>query len=84
MSFFDLGRGRGGADVALAGITAPLTVVGINTDRLFPIHQQQRIVDLAPGADQLHVVESLVGHDGFLVEDEQVAKFVKIALDKIR
>ena len=84
MSFFDLGRGRGGADEALAAITAPLTVVGINTDRLFPVHQQQRIVDHAPGADQLYVVESLVGHDGFLVEDEQVSQFVEIALNKIR
>jgi homoserine O-acetyltransferase len=84
MSLFDLGRGRGGADVALSSITAPLTVVGINSDRLFPVHQQQRIVDHAPGADRLYVVESLVGHDGFLVEDEQVAQFVSIALDRIR
>lgn len=84
MTLFDLGRERGGADQALASIAAPLTVVGINSDRLFPIHQQQRIVDMAPGADQLYVVESLVGHDGFLVENEQVAAFVKIALDRIR
>ena len=84
MTLFDLGRERGGADQALASIAAPLTVVGINSDRLFPIHQQQRIVDMAPGADQLYVVESLVGHDGFLVENEQVAAFVKIAFDRIR
>lgn len=81
MSLFDLGRGRGGADAALASITAPLSVVGIDSDRLFPLHHQQRIVDVTPGADELHVVTSLHGHDGFLVEDDQVAKFVADAAD---
>lgn len=84
MTLFDLGRGRGGADAALARITAPLTVVGINSDRLFPVHQQQRIAAGAPGAGDLHIVDSLVGHDGFLVEDEQVARYVAIALGRVR
>lgn len=81
MTLFDLGRGRGGADAALATITAPLTVVGIDSDRLFPLAHQQRIVEQAPGADELRVVHSIHGHDGFLVEDDQVAKFVAVAAD---
>lgn len=84
MTLFDLGRGRGGAEAALAAITAPLTVVGINSDRLFPVHQQQHIAAHAPGAGDLHIVDSLVGHDGFLVEDEQVARYVDLALGRIR
>jgi len=83
MSLFDLGEGRGGVERTLASITAPLTVVGIDSDRLFPLRLQQEIVDLTPGADQLHILESVVGHDGFLVEEEQVAQFVRHALSRI-
>ncbi len=84
MSLFDLGIGRGGTASALSGIHAPLTVVGIDSDRLFPIRLQQELVDLAPGADDLHVLRSPYGHDGFLVEDEQVGGFVAHALDRVR
>lgn len=84
MSLFDLGRGRGGVGEALGGITAPLTVVGIDSDRLFPVRLQQEIVDLTPGADRLHLILSPFGHDGFLVEDEQVGVFVAHALHRVR
>nr|MCH9839988.1 alpha/beta fold hydrolase [Actinomycetes bacterium] len=83
MSLFDLGAGRGGVKEALNQITAPLTVVGIDSDRLFPLHLQQEIVDSAPGADHLHLLESPFGHDGFLVEEEQVARFVGHALRRV-
>lgn len=83
MSLFDLGRGRGGVAAALGSINAPLTVVAIDSDRLFPPRLQQELVDCAPGADGLHVVNSLFGHDGFLVEDDQVAEFVAHSLARI-
>ena len=84
MSLFDLGRGRGGVAAALGSIDAPLTVVGIDSDRLFPVRLQQEIVDLTPGADRLHLLLSPYGHDGFLVEDEQVGVFVAHALHRVR
>ena len=84
MSLFDVGRGRGGAERVLGGITAPLTVVGISSDRLFPVDLQQEIVDATPGADRLHLLLSPYGHDGFLVEDEQVGVFVAHALHRVR
>jgi homoserine O-acetyltransferase len=84
MSLFDVGRDRGGVQKVIGQITAPLTVVAIDSDRLFPNHQQQQLVDLAPGADRLHTVHSLHGHDGFLVEDEQVAAFVEQAVHRAR
>jgi homoserine O-acetyltransferase len=80
MSLFDLGRNRGGVAQALARITRPLTVVGIDSDRLFPRRLQQEIVDLTPGADRLHILRSPYGHDGFLVENEQVGEFTRHAL----
>jgi homoserine O-acetyltransferase/O-succinyltransferase len=84
MSLFDLGRGRGGVAAALGGVHAPVTVVGIDSDRLFPLRLQQELVDLTPGADRLHVLHSPFGHDGFLVEGEQVGAFVAHALDRVR
>lgn len=83
MSLFDLGRGRGGVATALAGIDAPLTVVGIDSDRLFPLRLQAELAELTPGADELHVLRSPYGHDGFLVEDDQVGAFIQHALSRI-
>jgi homoserine O-acetyltransferase len=61
-------------------VTAPLIVVGIDSDRLFPVRLQQVLVDLAPGAQELHLLRSPYGHDGFLVETEQVGNFVRHGL----
>lgn len=83
MSLFDVGRGRGGLEQALGSITSHLTVVGIDSDRLFPIDLQEELVRLTPTADRVHVVHSIYGHDGFLVEDDQVAAFVAYALQHI-
>ena len=80
MSLFDLGEGRGGAAEALASIRAPLTVVGLDSDRLFPIRLQEEIVAATPTALPLRVVRSPYGHDGFLVEKEQVGEIVREAL----
>ncbi|MGA0221038.1 MAG: homoserine O-acetyltransferase MetX [Candidatus Nanopelagicales bacterium] len=82
MSLFDVGRGRGGVASALATIHAPLTVVGIDSDRLFPLRLQSELVELTPGADELHVLRSPYGHDGFLVEDEQVGAFIHHAIER--
>jgi homoserine O-acetyltransferase len=84
MSLFDVGRGRGGVAHALSTVTVPVTVIGIDSDRLFPLRLQQEIVDLTPGASELHLLQSPYGHDGFLIEDEQVGAFVRAALDSVR
>ena len=84
MSLFDVGRNRGGVAHALAGVTAPVTVIGIDSDRLFPVRLQQELVDLIPGAEELHLLRSPYGHDGFLVENDQVGDFVRHALDRVR
>ncbi len=82
MSTWDLGRGRGGVDAALAAIRVPLVVGGIDSDRLYPLHEQRRIAELAPGCvDGLRVVASRSGHDGFLVERDPVFRLVAETLD---
>ena len=83
MSLFDLGEGRGGVAEALSGLRAPLTVVGLDSDRLFPLRLQEQLVAATPSARPLQVVTSPYGHDGFLVEKEQVGEIVREALSSI-
>ena len=80
MSLFDLGRDRGGVEQALSRINRPLTVVGMDSDRLFPLSQQEQITALAPGAHDLQIIRSLHGHDGFLVESDQLGAIVRDVL----
>lgn len=72
MDSHDVARGRGSLAAALGRVTARTVVAGIDSDRLYPLHQQMELADLIPGCDGLDVVKSLHGHDGFLVESDQV------------
>lgn len=83
MSLFDLGEGRGGVSEALSRIATPLTVVGLDSDRLFPLRLQEELVASTPSAHPLHIVRSPYGHDGFLVEKDQVGQIVRDALSAV-
>jgi len=80
MNHHDVGRDRGGVARALAGVRATVTVAGIASDRLYPIHLQHELARLLPGAQPVTVIESPSGHDGFLLEVEQVGEIVASAL----
>jgi len=80
MNSHDIGRDRGGVQAALASITVPVTVVSIDTDRLFPPRLQAEIADLVPNAHALVTISSPFGHDGFLVEVEAVGDVIRGAL----
>lgn len=66
-----VGRGRGSTEEALARIKAKTLVMGVKSDILFPLAEQQFLADHIPGA-KLVELESLHGHDGFLVETDQI------------
>ena len=51
-------------------------VVGIDSDILFPLKEQQYLAATIPNA-RLEVMSSLYGHDGFLVEFEQLSNHIK-------
>ena len=77
MSSHDVGRGRGGVPAALALIAAPTLVLGIDSDRLFPVEDQRLIAaHLRNGIDGAEpvVLHSEYGHDGFLIENEMVGR----------
>jgi homoserine O-acetyltransferase len=74
MDLHDIGRGRGGVAAALARISVPTRLMSISSDALYYPYQQEQIVDElrnhAP-ADLL-MIESPHGHDGFLIDTDQV------------
>ncbi|MGD9749815.1 MAG: homoserine O-acetyltransferase [Acidimicrobiia bacterium] len=81
MDLHDLARGRGGLADAFARIAVPTCTMSIPTDTLYPPYQQERIRDglRAQGVCVDHVViDSPHGHDGFLLEFDQVGA----AIDK--
>lgn len=72
----DVGRDRGGVDTALEQITARTLVLGVDTDRLFLPHELAQIANNAPRAEQLQWIRSHHGHDGFLIESDQVSRIL--------
>jgi homoserine O-acetyltransferase len=75
MNSHDIGRDRGGVAAALGRVTAKALVLGIDTDRLFPVNHQHLIARTLPDTiDNGTAVEitSPFGHDGFLIEDDAV------------
>lgn len=77
MNSHDIGRGRGGVRAALRRVTAPTLVAGVGSDRLYPPAQQGELAAGISTADGLRLIESAHGHDGFLIEVEQVAALVR-------
>jgi homoserine O-acetyltransferase len=77
----DVGRGRGGVSAALRGCPVPVVVAGITSDRFYPLRLQEELADLLPGCTGLQVVDSLYGHDGFLVESEAVGELIRQTLE---
>jgi homoserine O-acetyltransferase len=84
MSSHDVGRGRGGTVEALRRATARALVLGIDSDRLFPVSDQRHIAAHLTGnidGTEPHVISSPFGHDGFLIEDRLVGDQLRRLLD---
>lgn len=54
----------------------PALVIGIDSDILFPITEQEEIAEILPNAALIRL-QSDFGHDGFLVETETLANHIK-------
>ncbi|MFI8263764.1 homoserine O-acetyltransferase [Streptomyces sp. NPDC085665] len=81
MNTHDVGRGRGGTRAALGRIRARTVVAGVDSDRLYPLAQQEELAAGIASADEVRVVRSPYGHDGFLLETEQVGGLVRELLE---
>ena len=81
MNHHDVGRGRGGLAAALCpGHRRRCRSAGISSDRLYPLRLQYELAELIPTATGVTVIDSLTGHDGFLVESDAVGKVIRHAL----
>lgn len=81
MNHHDVGRGRGGVVAALKGVRSDVTIGGITTDRLYPRELQEELARLIPRAGHMTAIASPAGHDGFLLETEQVGAIIRTALE---
>ncbi len=71
----DIGRGRGGTEAALASLKMPATIVGITSDIIFPPSEIRGWAAHMPAAEYFEI-DSDMGHDGFLVEHDQLNKIL--------
>ncbi|MGI9610029.1 MAG: homoserine O-acetyltransferase, partial [Acidimicrobiia bacterium] len=79
MDMHDIGRDRGGLDAAFARITCPTLIVSIDSDDLYTPRQQATLRDglSANGTPvEFEVLHSIHGHDGFLIEFDQLGPIV--------
>ena len=76
MATHDVGRGRGGLTAALRGYDGSLIVAAVDSDRLFPVTSSIDLVR-AYGRGRLRTIHSRYGHDGFLIEADQIASLVR-------
>ena len=71
----NVGRHRGGVKAALAQIQAKSIVISITSDGLFPPCESSEWAKYIPHA-QYFEIESRFGHDGFLLETEQITQII--------
>jgi homoserine O-acetyltransferase len=73
MDSHNVGRGRESVHKALSKIKAKTLIVAISSDLLFPIEESMTL-KMSIENSELAVIDSLYGHDGFLIETEQLKK----------
>ena len=78
----NIGRDRGGLNKALAAIDVPMAIVGVDTDILYPYHQQEHLSRNISQLLGMAKISSPVGHDAFLTETRQVKHILQRFLDK--
>lgn len=73
----DIGRGRGGLNKALGSITTPVLVAGVDTDILYPYHQQEHLSRNLGNLVAMNKIVSPIGHDAFLTETRQLDRILR-------
>ena len=80
MDLHDVGKNREGIKKALSAIKAKTKCVGINSDILYPVAEQKEIMKQIPNAEY-EEINSIHGHDAFLIEFDQLDKIIRDFLD---
>lgn len=86
MNSHDVTRGRGTLDEVLGSLTHTTLVVGIDSDRCFPLEQQEQLASLLPhtlgGSHHVALLSTPYGHDGFLIESDAVSEMLRALLEE--
>jgi homoserine O-acetyltransferase/O-succinyltransferase len=75
MDTHDIARGRGEYLDVLGRIEQPALVIGVDTDLLYPLAEQQELADALPRG-RLAAITAPDGHDGFLIEHRTLNQLV--------
>lgn len=76
MDTHDVARGRGAYPDVLARVEQPALIIGIDSDVLYPLEEQEELARHIPQAE-LAIVRSPHGHDAFLIEFEQLDDIIR-------
>ena len=83
MDSHHIARGRGGdLKATLSSIQTPTLIIGINSDILCPLTEQKFMEAHMPNAS-LVAIDSMYGHDGFIIETAQITTHLKAWLTKV-
>jgi len=83
MDSHNVGRDRGSIGKALSTIQAKTTVIGIDSDFLFPVAEQKKIASYIPNVNYVELSSEL-GHDGFLTESKKVSEIIEKVVHRKR
>lgn len=80
MDLHDVSAGRGSVKDALGEVKAKVLCVGISSDVLYPVVEQQQISETLPHGRYAEI-DSIHGHDAFLIEFEALNGLIRRFLE---
>ncbi|MBN2572086.1 MAG: homoserine O-acetyltransferase [Ignavibacteriales bacterium] len=82
MDNHDITQGRDKVENVLGNFKMNTLCIGISSDILYPAEEQKEIAKMIPNGKYAEI-NSIHGHDAFLIEFEQMTKIIKIFLDSV-
>ncbi|MCD6598677.1 MAG: homoserine O-acetyltransferase [Bacteroidales bacterium] len=77
----NVGRNRGSKKEALKKISAKTLSISISSDLLFPVYEQKYLAEHVENACYKEI-DSLYGHDGFLIETDKLTQIIQTFYNK--